>query len=1085
MATMVPGRPWARVARRLATLTSLALVATLLGPVTPARAADTVTIDFETGPALGTPVTTQYEASGFVRFVADDPGFRPFRRSAPGQARSGTVAADVGIDVCYPDTGQTCELVTPGMTGRLTRTASAVTVFAGLFTASPQAVSAQLIAYRANNSVAGVSQAVPITASGFTSQVRVTSAAPDIAYFFLAVTGPGAAGSTLGFDDLTFEFPDDSLPDLSVSAPAQVNSLRQGSTLDIPIGLTRLNGSSGPVDMSVAGLPAGVTAQFLPDPVPGTGSSTTMRLTASDDVMAFEQPVELTVTADPQGNAAVAPGPRTAATSLVVRTNFELSVVGGPLFRLGACAPTDIPVRVRRNIDFPGTVTVSATTTGPTAQILPGSTIPPGGNLIAERTLRLQRTSALGSVRNVNLTASSPGYPSRNLQLQVADAVDSATVADTSGWAPRRRDPGDRIRVDGTGFCPGTKVQVGNDRAEVDAEVAADGRSLTFRIPRTATSGPVTIVPLAGPKYRSTNDLTVHTVRNHDGFAFGNYAYGWLSYGELTDLVGQRDMFIEVNPCWPLGSCPIPTGVPDPVAYLVWGVLNLALKASGGHCFGINRTLQELLAGKVRHSKFAPGVTVNHDLPSSTGPNAALGTWLDGRHAGQGTAQFLVAYLGRERDLPNQLSVIRAELAAGRYPGISLKNGLSGHVVTAYDIEEQSDGSVFVYVYDNNVPFLASEDGNPADHYYREIDRGVIRIDAAKERWEFPMGSETWSGGGGDFFTVPLSVIPDDPSLPGLNALQSITIFGSPAGAASVTDLPADAEFLPVQDAAAVPGSAGFLVAPPGTSVSHTVQGAAKGTYSQFTTGKGFVAGVRDVPTAAGVTDALSSDPGSGTVTFSGTKDRRLQLDLASDRRGQQRSASLLLRTFDGGSETADFSKGGTLVLRHDGPATTLRLQFTDTDRRGVDRFTSAPVKIPRGATVRATPEWRSLNSVRLVVLDKGKRTTRTLKDRSRTRTRVLVSAPTFTGKRVKVAFRVVRPVVPSSAGLVVRVLKGQRVVARKAVAYATPRRGKTLRWKLPRLAKGTYRVVARATLLTSGAQAATLHDTSRARRSL
>lgn len=347
------------------------------------------------------------------------------------------------------------------------------------------------------------------------------------------------------------------------------------------------------------------------------------------------------------------------------------------------------------------------------------------------------------------------------------------------------------------------------------------------------------------------------------------------------------------------------------------------------------------------------------------------------------------------------------------------------------------------------------------------------------------MGDSTWSGGGGDLFTVPLSLIPDDPSLPGLNALQSITIFGSPTGAATVSGLPADAQFLPVQDSAAVPGSAGFLVAPPGTAISHDVQGSAAGTYSQFTTGRGFVAGVRDVPTAAGVTDTLSSDPDAGTVTFSGTKDRRLQLDLASDRRGHQRSASLLLRTFDGGSETADFGQGRTLVLRHDGPATTVRLQFTDTDRRGVDRFTSAPVRIPRGATVRATPEWGSLNAVRLVVVAKGKRTAVTLKDRSRTSTRLVLSAPQLSGKRVKVAFRVVRPVVPSSAGVVVRVLKGKRVVARKAVSYATPRRGKTLRWKVPRLANGKYRVIARATLLTSGAQAATLHDTSRARLSL
>jgi hypothetical protein len=265
--------------------------------------------------------------------------------------------------------------------------------------------------------------------------------------------------------------------------------------------------------------------------------------------------------------------------------------------------------------------------------------------------------------------------------------------------------------------------------------------------------------------------LQVKTVRNTHGFAFDNYGYGWLSFGELTDLVGVRDMFIEVNPCWPFYSCPVPTGVPDPVAYVVWGVLNLALKASGGHCFGISRTVQELLASKVRYSKFAPGIDHPLALPSATGPNSALGTWLDGRHAGQGTAEFLSGYLGRERSIAIQLDRIRSELAAGRYPGVSMQNGFSGHVVTAYDIENLPDGSTVVYVYDNNQPFTPGENSNADGHYNLEIERSAIRINAAKSRWEFPVGDETWSGGDSDIFTVPLSLIPDDPSLPGLNAL--------------------------------------------------------------------------------------------------------------------------------------------------------------------------------------------------------------------------------------------------------------------------------------------------------------------------
>jgi len=1037
----------------------------------PARAADTITVDFESGPALGTPVTTEYLASAFVQFLAADDGFRPYRRSAPGQARSGTVAADVGYDVCAPETGGGCEFVTPSMTGRLTRTATAVTLHAGLFTSSPQPTSAQLTAYRANNTQVGTVTA-PISATGFTSALTVTSAAPDIARFVLTATGPGATNSSLGFDDLTLQFPDNSLPDISLSAPSQVHRVLQGDTLDIPVDITRLNGSNGPATMSVAGLPAGVSAQFLPNPVTGTGTTTTLRLSATDDTPAFEQPVDLTITADPQSNANVAPDMRTVTTPLIVRSNFELSVVGGPTFRVGLCAPTDVPVRVQRSLEFAGTVTLTAAGNGQSTELLPTATIPAGGGLIAERTLRLTRTVALGN-RTVLLTATSPGAPSRSVQLQVGDAASTATLTNTTGRAPRLRQPGDRIEVTGSGFCPGTTVRVGNTRAEVPVDLAADGRSFTFRIPRAATSGPVTVVPTAGPAFRTSNALQVQTVRNTDGFAFDNYDYGWLSFGELTDLVGVRDMFIEVNPCWPFYSCPVPTGVPDPVAYIVWGVLNAALRASGGHCFGISRTVQELLAGKVRYSKFAPGVDHPFALPSATGPNSALATWLDGRHAGQGTAQFLVGYLGRERSIAIQLDRIRSELAAGRYPGVSMQNGFSGHVVTAYDIENQPDGSTVVYVYDNNQPFTPGEDSDADAHYSLEIERSAIRIDAAKSRWEFAMGDGTWSGGDSDIFTVPLSLIPDDPSLPGLSALQSITIFGAPSGAARIAD--PSAQFVPVQDSAAVPGSGGFVVAAPGERISHSVVGLGTGTYSQISTGDGIAAGVRDVSTRAGVEDRLSADEGS--VRFSGGMDRPLLLDLAAG----DRSAQIETHSFRRGQDTATF-QGSSLVYRHDGGATRIRLHLAKTDRRGTDRFTSEPVTIGRKAVVRAKPmSWGSLDRVRLVVVSGGERSTRILTDRSTSRTRLLLGRPDLKGKRVSLRLRVKRPTPLASAGVVLRAYRGQQLVARKAVGLRSPGRGRIVSWQLPKQAQGRLRIVANATLLTSGDQSTTVRKRSQA----
>jgi hypothetical protein len=83
----------------------VSVVAIVCAPAAPS--ADQLKVDFEGGPPLGTAVTDDYLASAFVRFFQNDPagGFRPYRRSAPGLAHSGTVVADVGGDICFQDTG--------------------------------------------------------------------------------------------------------------------------------------------------------------------------------------------------------------------------------------------------------------------------------------------------------------------------------------------------------------------------------------------------------------------------------------------------------------------------------------------------------------------------------------------------------------------------------------------------------------------------------------------------------------------------------------------------------------------------------------------------------------------------------------------------------------------------------------------------------------------------------------------------------------------------------------------------------------------------------------------------------------------
>ena len=53
--------------------------------------------------------------------------------------------------------------------------------------------------------------------------------------------------------------------------PQQITDLLQSSSVDVPVTVTRLNGSSGDVDMQVSGLPSGVSGFFGASP--GTSGS--------------------------------------------------------------------------------------------------------------------------------------------------------------------------------------------------------------------------------------------------------------------------------------------------------------------------------------------------------------------------------------------------------------------------------------------------------------------------------------------------------------------------------------------------------------------------------------------------------------------------------------------------------------------------------------------------------------------------------------------------------------------------------------------------------------------------------------------
>jgi hypothetical protein len=1096
----MPGSPRAQIVRLCLLSVAMALI------LTPAARADTLTVDFDSSPpAVGETIEQQYLASAFVTFAKSDAGFTPARRAAPdGLAHSGGFAADVGADRCGPDGngGADCELPIGGTIGHMTKSADSVTLWAGLFTPVTGTVYAELVGRDINGVQVGTSGKVAIGV-GFHTPVTVTSATPNIVRFDLQISDNGtdsaARGAEVGFDDLTFSYPPGTLADVALSAPVATATAPEGGSVDVPVSIARINGSNGPLNMSVAGLPPGVTATVVPNPVPGTQSTAMVHVTASANAQPFFSPIDVTVVADPAGNGSVAQGLRSTTFPLVVRSPYDLKRDDTGTVAIPECAPRDVPLELDRDAAFSTSKTavlsVDGLPPGVTAQLLPGQTVPPGGGFNANFTLRLTRPSTTVIPFNTTITVEAQALdaPTRTLTIPIAAAPQTAAfdATTTSGSVPERLQPGSTVRLSGNGFCAGTRVQVGNGLAITGTTVDADNRGLTFQVPRLATSGTVSVITPGGANNPVPGTFTVRSFRDYSGFQFDNPGWGNLSFDEITDLFGTEEMFLSTNPCWPLGDCTIALPIPDPIAYLKWQIIEQVVKGSGGHCFGINRTMQEINAGRIHTSDFQAGATHGYSLGSPSGPNGALGSYLDQRHAGQASAEFLLTYGSRDDSISAQLGRLRSELAAGRLPGIVMKPSITkGHVVTATDIETLPDGSTLIHLYDNEQPFLPAEDSDRtgAAHKHQE-DLSSITINPAKTHWDYGGG---WSGGNdGSLYVTKLTDWPAGtaPTLPGLID-AAIGVFGSTGGAAVTGPQQPGTEVVPVFDKSAIPGANGFVLGKGGeSSITHSMDGKKDGSYSQTVMGNDFIGGVMGVPTSKGVNDRVSGSIAAHTIDFAGQKNRPLNLQVGLHKKRSSRLATFSTHTFKGAGDTAQM-QAGSVVYDHSGPGTTFSFSIESVQAgASAAEFKSGPLRVGPGEQVTVAPtSWSSLKGVRLSIgKPGGHKRVRMLRNRvPGNGARIAISRlalRTIRGHRTAtVTARLRRVPADSAQGVVLRLTGRNRVYALKSFGVRRARNGtRTFSWRLPRVAKGAYRLVADVTVAASGAHPGTARRTRRA----
>jgi hypothetical protein len=292
------------------------LAAAVLWAAPASAATKTVTFD---DLLADTTVDTQYQESHGVFWQGPDLGdfWFPVTRSAAGVAHSGSQVADVST--C---TGPgSCEGSTPRSIGRLTTSANTVSTYVGIIDPGSGTQQITLTAMNAAGDALATSSAMVTHGQPFNTPLSVSSSAADIAAFELE--GPqGYAG--IAMDDLSITTPDaPPPPDIALSVSSDPVNVRQEDGVDVPLTITRLNGSNGNVSLTVAGLPPGMGASLSPNPVPGTQSNATLHLSTGRDSPPSPY-TELTITATP--GAGAGSQPRTAKKLVRIVENCEKSV---------------------------------------------------------------------------------------------------------------------------------------------------------------------------------------------------------------------------------------------------------------------------------------------------------------------------------------------------------------------------------------------------------------------------------------------------------------------------------------------------------------------------------------------------------------------------------------------------------------------------------------------------------------------------------------------------------------------------------------------------------------------------------------
>ena len=1064
-----------------------------------ARAALPITFD---GLSNGTAVSNQFSSDGVVFVGQPESTGLPVVKDVGALASSG---GNVAISTCSG-----CEFVENVIRGQLSQTRETVSMRVGIdgMTDGGTPIHVQLQALDAAKAPIATAT-VAISSSGFSTPMTVNPPGTDnIAYFDVRTTD--GFGASIGIDDLSFAGAGTGAPDVSVSSGSTDVRLLLGGSVDVPVTVSRFNGSSGNVTLSAGGLPGGVTATFTPSVLTGTTTTATLHLAAAVNATASFTPVPLAITATP-ADSLVAPGPRVLTDNLTVEAPFYLTFSPNPI-RVPSCGSGVGNLIVNRVAGFTGTVSLAIDPPSPgySASLSTTSVPTEGGNLSTAVPLTVSFAGSGGlSASSLTVHATSAGSPAAAATVPLQRFAGELTgFQPATGRAPRDLIAGDQVTLAGSGFCPGSVVRFDNAYATVTPTPGGftpGGSSLVVTVPRFATTGPITVVSPDG-NFSSPSAFTVRDYRNTAGFAFDNYDHPGVSISDLQDVYGESQTNITLDLCWPFG-CNVVTPLVSPFTYLYKTISNELLSGNGS-CFGISLMSQRLAEGYARYSSFTPaGATASWQLDGPTAPGSALAGEIRGWHSAQLSSEFIqywtaTAATNAATRGSSTRSTLESQLRSGHHPLIVVRNSTSqGHVLVVSDVRDDTTaGSYLIDVNDPNLPFLAGENADGALHHDR-VEAGVIHV-AANGHWtNVGAYGSTWSGGPGTLVAVPWGTVPARPTLPTtLSGFLSLILPIADRGAQStqVTDargrtLLSSTGDLNTNTRTAIPGSnvlAGITgsttsplyVVPARGNYTQTLRGTGHGSTGASILAPGFAGQVDGVRTAKGKASSITLTPFSGRLSVTSTVGGARHAQLARQTRDGAYGADVRLAGSASGRESFALDpRAGTFSFRNGNRVTHATVTLSWGGRNGTPGTVRlGRITVPAGATTTVTPRsWRDLTGSASVIRLRNAHgrllSTRIVRPRRathRVRGLTVVAARTAASVRrftIKASFRRV----PRSARVLVvlDVLRGHRLAATRMLRLSGSRAHGTRSFGFRlRLARGTYSVRGSVIVSTSGA---------------